>query len=241
MTRRQTAALAASSAEKLKAALNPLSSNYPKFTPSAEENREFKMTLEDMSKHRNHGLFEEPEVSPGTLPRIYCLGKLVDRFAGRTESPLEDPKSVLVFVAQLHSTDDSHRFDLTPGMFLRPSRTNAMATFASPTPVHKPLPMRMFDNKENTPTHHDQFPTMSAMNGYSSQPFREPPYNPLYSQNHSQSFAYGDQASFQNEYRPPVSNFHGEYKPFMMAPQLQVLSAAAEQSQPLGTGGYHYH
>ena len=60
-------------------ALNPLAADFGRrFVPSAEEDEEFRMTVEDMGKKRAFSIFQEaPEVSPA-----------------RTEASLEDHRYV---------------------------------------------------------------------------------------------------------------------------------------------------
>lgn len=74
--------------------LNPFTAINAKFTPSTEENEEFRLTLggmgRDKGKKRAFSIFQDvPEESPGELIG-HLLDMLVNKGVGRTESPLED-------------------------------------------------------------------------------------------------------------------------------------------------------
>jgi hypothetical protein len=193
--------------------LNPLTAGFGRrYTPTAEEDEEFRLTVEDMGKKRTFNIFQDiPEVSPA-----------------RTETSLEDHRYVGNLLAYINSSFEiltdvpKSSFDFpTHGMQTYPTEHSNPPGFpASPTPAAKPASYRPFGKENGQPEQPAQQqarrdpPAPSHI--YPPHMFHDPSsINPLYNHAYARSFGgfahhtytvtnvpsgYG--ASFQGDFKP---------------------------------------
>lgn len=68
---------------------HPMSPFTTQFSPSAEEDEEFRITMEDMTKRQPFGIFRDAEEGSPSKSLCYLGFGLLTQRAGRTESPFE--------------------------------------------------------------------------------------------------------------------------------------------------------
>lgn len=184
---------------------NPLAAFGNRFMTTAEEDEEFQMTVGDITQKRAFGIFQDAsEVSPG-----------------RTESPLEEPR-----YAKLRAPPSivpclrRSRFDFLNDGMPRYSANIDRASQASPSPLAKPIPMRIFGKENNPPemVQTENHRGASSSHIYPPQVFYDSSFNPLYNplSNYSnRPNEYGYPSSYNEDTTTGnggSSNFHGDFK-----------------------------
>ncbi|TVY81809.1 hypothetical protein LSUE1_G002990 [Lachnellula suecica] len=168
--------------------LNPLApapSFGQAFAPTLEEDDEFKMTVGEVKKKRNFGVFQD---GPGESP------------SDQTESSLED-----------HRFDfPNHGLPLFPN-----NSTATSHTSPTPAPKHVSGRSQSGFGKENMQhLMHSRHPASYPSHVYPPQVFYNPSFNPLYNHAYAGSFGYGDHHNF-HELKAPIGlhqNFYPDFK-----------------------------
>ncbi|KAH8770320.1 hypothetical protein BGZ57DRAFT_985798 [Hyaloscypha finlandica] len=198
---------------------NPLAAGFGRrFVPTAEEDEEFRLTVEDMGKKRGFSIFQDAaEVSPT-----------------RTEASLEDHRFDLP--------------NATHGLPMYPDELQNSSRFpVSPTPVPKPLSYRPHGKENGKPELPHQQQARRAPSapsapphGFTPQMFLDPSsVNPLYNHAYARSFGGFSQHTFTMTNVPMYgTGFQGDFKPVgsMLQPQHPQGQSMGTKQNDFGNG-----
>jgi hypothetical protein len=222
--------------------LNPLTAGFGRrYIPTAEEDEEFRLTVEDMGRKRTFNIFQDiPEVSPA-----------------RTETPLEDHRYVWHAPSYMDNSLPSWTdfpypsFDFpTHGMATYPNEPSTSSRFpASPTPATKPASYRSLGKENGQP----ELPAQQqARRGPPAPSHIYPPHmfhdpssiNPLYNHAYARSFGGFAHHTYTVTNVPSGygASFQGDFKPVnpMARPQQPQGQGMGSQSNGFGDG-MHYN
>lgn len=217
---------------------NLLSSNL--FTPSIDEDEEFRVTVETMGKKRRLSIFKDAmEDSPGKAMHITISTNEANSHKGRTESPLEEHRyeSQYLNLWWRACMTNSTRFDFSHGLPLENASSN-MIVHTSPRTMLSPLVMR-FGGKENMqPDYLNRRSGVASAPGnvYPPHAFHEHTANPLIYNPYSYSFGFGESPAFHGDFKSPQSGFTRDFKPAVMPGSFRESNSTGRQNQYANNG-----